>query len=176
MHFYCPSYIDLCLKSTCFSYKGNFHEPQEGATMGSRVSVTLANLCMDFLEDLALESSTVKMLFSNQYIDDTYGITRKGRRQQLLAYLYGVRPTLQFTIKLEKEGTRTFLDTLQYHCVQEVNTYCTQQFLNFYSLHPLHMNKQCIKSVYDRARCITTTQDNIRREELCMTEASMLSG
>ena len=36
--------LDFCLRSTYFSYRGEFHEQREGAAMGSPVSVVVANL------------------------------------------------------------------------------------------------------------------------------------
>ena len=49
--------LDLCLRSTYFSYGGELYEQREGAAMGSPVSVVVANLYMEFFEELALESA-----------------------------------------------------------------------------------------------------------------------
>ena len=40
--------LDLCLRSTYFSYRGEFYEQREGAAMGSPVSAVVANLYMEF--------------------------------------------------------------------------------------------------------------------------------
>ena len=45
--------LETCLKSTYFSYGGDFYEQQEGAAMGSPVSAAVANLYMEFFEELA---------------------------------------------------------------------------------------------------------------------------
>ena len=45
--------LQLCLRSTYFSFNGEFHEQKEGAAMGSPVSAVVANLHMEFFERLA---------------------------------------------------------------------------------------------------------------------------
>jgi hypothetical protein len=46
--------LQLCLKSNYFSYNGEFYEQRQGAAMGSPVSAIVANLYMEFFEELAL--------------------------------------------------------------------------------------------------------------------------
>ena len=50
--------LEMCLRSTYFSYKGNFYEQRECAAMGPPVSAVVANLYMEFFEELALGGST----------------------------------------------------------------------------------------------------------------------
>jgi hypothetical protein len=45
--------LQLCLKSNYFSYNGEFYEQRQGAAMGSPVSAIVANLYMEFFEELA---------------------------------------------------------------------------------------------------------------------------
>ena len=49
----------MCLKSTYFSFGGNFNEQKESMVMGSPVSAVVANLYMDFCEELALETAPI---------------------------------------------------------------------------------------------------------------------
>ena len=42
--------LEFCLKSTYFSFQGQFFEQFEGAAMGSPVSPIVANLYMEYLE------------------------------------------------------------------------------------------------------------------------------
>ena len=50
----------MCLKSTYFSYGGNFYKQKEGAAMSSLVSAVVANLYMEFFEELALETALTR--------------------------------------------------------------------------------------------------------------------
>ena len=47
----------MCLKSMYFSYRGEFFEQQEGAAMGSPISAVVADLYMEFFEELALRTA-----------------------------------------------------------------------------------------------------------------------
>ena len=48
--------LEACLRLTYFSYRGDFYEQQVGAAMGSPVSAVVANLYMEFFEELALRA------------------------------------------------------------------------------------------------------------------------
>ena len=45
--------LEMCLKSTYFSYGGNFYEQKEGVVRCSPVSAVVANLYVEFFEELA---------------------------------------------------------------------------------------------------------------------------
>ena len=81
----------MCLKSTYFSYRGDFYEQTQGAAMGSLVSAVVANLYMEFFEELALESARVKPQLWKQYVDDTCCIMKRGMAEELLDHLNSVR-------------------------------------------------------------------------------------
>ena len=66
--------LDLCLRSTYFSYNDTFYEQKEGAAMGSPVSAVVANLYMEYFEQIAIESSCVKPGIWSRYVDDTFCI------------------------------------------------------------------------------------------------------
>ena len=103
--------LEMCLKSTYFSYGGNIFEQIEGAAMGSPVSAVVANLYMEFFEELALETAPTRPRLWKRYVDDTFCILRKGSTEELLHHLNGVRPTIKFMMEQE-DGTTPFLDTL----------------------------------------------------------------
>ena len=81
--------LEMCLKSTYFSFGGNFYEQKEGAAMGSPVSAAVANLYMEFFEELALETVLTRPRLWKRYVDDTFCILRKGSTEELLHHLNG---------------------------------------------------------------------------------------
>ena len=92
-----------------FSFGGNFYEQKVGAAMGSPVSAAVANLYMEFFEELALETAPTRPRLWKRYVDDTFCILRKGSAEELLHHLNGVRPTIKFTVEQEEDGTLSFL-------------------------------------------------------------------
>ena len=103
--------LQLRLKSTYFSYNGEFYKQREGAAMGSPVSAVVTNLYMEFFEELALESAPSRPRFWKWYVDDTCCIIQRDAVEPLLHHLNKVRPTIKFTMELEKDGSLPFLDT-----------------------------------------------------------------
>ena len=99
----------MCLRSTNFSYGGNFYEQNEGAAMGSPVSAAVANLYMEFFEELALETAPTRPRLWKGYVNDSFCILST---EQLLHHLNEARPTIKFTMEEEEDGTLLFLDTL----------------------------------------------------------------
>ena len=65
--------------------------------MGFPVSAVVANLYMEFFEELALRSAPSKPRFWKRYLDDT---CKRDAVEPLLHYLNDVRPTIKFTMKL----------------------------------------------------------------------------
>ena len=103
--------LQLCLKSTFFSYNNEFYEQRQGAAMGSPVSAVVANLYMEFFEELALQSAPSRPRFWKRYVDDTCCIMEKDEVEPLLNHLNSVRTTIKFTMELERDGSLPFLDT-----------------------------------------------------------------
>ena len=57
------SLLRLCLSSTTFYYNGTVYQQIFGTAMGSPVSVVVANIVMEHIEDLALSTSLVPTIF-----------------------------------------------------------------------------------------------------------------
>ena len=81
--------LNVCLRSTYFSYGGDFYEQREGAAMGSPVSAAVANLYMEYFQDLALSQAPADCVpcIWKRYVDDTFCILKKGAVEELLSHL-----------------------------------------------------------------------------------------
>ena len=77
----------MCLKSTYFTFEGNFYEQKEGVAMGSPVSAVVANLYMEFFEELVLEMAPTRPRLRKRYVDGTFYILMKGSTEELLHQL-----------------------------------------------------------------------------------------
>ena len=52
--------LQLCLRSTYFRFNGEFFEQREGAAIGSLVLAVVANLYIEFFEELALRTAPAR--------------------------------------------------------------------------------------------------------------------
>ena len=66
------SLLEFCLGAKYLSYKGETFQQVFGTAMGSPVSVTVANLVMEDIEQRALTSCTIQPPFWKRYVDDTF--------------------------------------------------------------------------------------------------------
>ena len=73
-------------------------------------SPVVANLYMEFLEDLALHSSTTKPDIWLRYVDDTFVLWPHGNEdlRRFLHHLNLLRPSIQFTMEHEQEQQLAF--------------------------------------------------------------------
>ena len=144
--------LSLCLKSTYFRYNGCYYEQREGAAMGSPVSAVVANLYMEHFEQIALGTALHRPRFWKRYVDDTLCILGSEEVDELLLHINQVRPSIKFTVEVEKDGCLPFLDTLITRkedgslgfSVYRKPTH-TDRYLNFNSHHPKHVKQGLVK-------------------------------
>ena len=129
----------------------------------------VANIYMEFFEELALGMAPTRPKPWKRYVDDTFCILRKGSTEELLHHLNRVRPTIKFTVEQKEDGALPFLDTLlrrrkdiglKYLHVYRKPTH-TDWYLHFEFHHPTHMKRGVVRCLHDRARRITNTLDSI---------------
>ena len=64
--------LELCLKTTYFSFREEFYQQTDGAAVGSPVSPVVANLCMEMFEEMALSMVQPKPSIWRRYVDDIF--------------------------------------------------------------------------------------------------------
>ena len=101
----------------------------------------------------------------------------------LLNHLNSVRPSIQFTFELEKDGSLPFLNTLlrrkkdgTLNITVYRKTTHTDLYLNFKSHHPIHVRKGLVRCLYDRAKKVTTTPADLQKEEEHLENVLKLNG
>jgi hypothetical protein len=104
--------IELCLKSTFFSFQGDVYEQTCGVAMGSPLSPIIANLFMEDLENNALNSSPFKPKYWNRFVDDTFVIWPHGwdKLDEFVTHLNKQSDHIKFTIEVENNNSLPFLD------------------------------------------------------------------
>ena len=69
--------LNLCLTSTYFRYNGKHYKQSHGTAMGSPVSVVVAEIVMQNIEEQALATYTRTVPLWLRYVDDTFTAVHK---------------------------------------------------------------------------------------------------
>ena len=132
--------------------------------MGSPVSVTIANLVMEDVEERALATADVQPRFWKRCVDDTCTAVPASRVQEFLEHLNSVEPSIRFTVEVESNGQLPFLDVLPRHdpdgsiakSVYRKPTH-TDRYLDFSSHHPLAHTIAVVRTLHTRAESINSS-------------------
>nr|VZI18284.1 unnamed protein product [Spirometra erinaceieuropaei] len=102
--------LKLCLKNYC-QFDGKFYQQEKGTPMGSPISVLLAELVLQRLEQDVVYTFEPKMWL--RYVDDTFVIIKTREVERLHQSLNSVFPAIQFTREEATGDTLPFLDSLE---------------------------------------------------------------
>ena len=91
----------FCLSATYLAFQASVYQLTYGTAMGSPVSVTIANLVMEDVEERALATIDIPLCFWKWYVDDMCMALLAHRLQEVLSYLNGVKPSIQLTVETE---------------------------------------------------------------------------
>ncbi|XP_068704786.1 uncharacterized protein [Montipora foliosa] len=80
--------------------------------MGSPVSPVVANLCMEAIEEMAINTSEVQPKVWKRYVDDSFCIIKRDAVNSFHTTLNSIDPHILFTIEEESDQQIAFLDTL----------------------------------------------------------------
>ena len=101
--------------STTFYYNGTVYQQIFGTAMGSPVSVVVANIVMEHIEDLALSTSPVPTVFWKRYVDDVLTAVLADQVDGMLAHINSIDQNIQFTFEREQGHVIPFLDVTILH-------------------------------------------------------------
>ena len=164
--------LQVCLKSTNFVFQGEFFQQMDGAAMGSPVSPIVANLYMEFFEQLAISTAPTPPRKWKRYVDDTFCIIRKDAAEEFMVHLNSLRPSIQFTMEKEEDRSLAFLDVLLKRkedgfletLVYRKSTH-TNRYLQYNSHHPTCVKKGLVKCLFNRSREVTIGQSRTDEED-----------
>ena len=104
--------LNLCLTSTYFQYNGKHYKQLHGTAMGSPVSVVVAEIVMQNIEEQALATYTRTVPLWLRYVDDTFTAVHKDGIDDFHEHLNRQNADIQFTKEIEENGEIPFLDCL----------------------------------------------------------------
>ena len=161
----------FCVETTYFGMGSNIYRQEEGLAMGSPLSPVLANIYMEYFEEMALGSTSLKPSMWLRYVDDTFILwPHQEYVQILLDHVNSIRPFIQFTMEKEQDNKLLFLDVLVTSTVQRFRSSVyhkppyTGQYLNFNFHHPYTVKKGIIRCLQHRAKTISSHTDTYQEE------------
>ena len=140
--------------------------------MGSPVSVTVANLVMEDLEEIAISKFVSPPIFWKRYVDDICTALPESLIQQFLDGLNSIEQSIKFTFEVEENEKLAFLDTAITHhkdgslttSVYRKKTH-TDKYLSFESHHPIAHKLSVVNTLFSRAEGICTTEKDLENEK-----------
>ena len=73
----------FCLSATYLAFRGSMYQQTYGTAMGSPVSVTIANLVMEDVEERAMTTTDIPLHFWKRYVNDTCTALPASKLQEL---------------------------------------------------------------------------------------------
>ena len=143
--------------------------------MGTPLSPVLAKLYIEYFEEMALRSISLKPSMWLRYVDDTFILwPYQEDIQILLDHVNSIRTSIQFTMEKEPDKKLPFLDVLVTCTEQGFRSYVyrkpnfTRQYLNFNFHHPYTVKKGIARCLQHRAKTISSDTDAYQEEMISL--------
>ena len=167
--------LTVCVETTYFGMGSNIYQQEEGLAMDSPLSPVLANLHVEYFEEMALGSTSLKPSVWLWYVDDTFILwPHQEDVQILLDHVNSIRPPIQFTMEKEQDNKIPFLDVLVTRTEQGFRSSVYRkptfigQYLNFNSHHPYTVKKGIVRCLQHRAKTISSDTDPYQEEMISL--------
>ena len=147
--------LNLCLTSTFFQYNGKHYKQLHGTAMGSPVSVVVAEIVMQHMEERALATYRQTIPLWLSYVDDTVTAVHKDEIDDFHDHLNEQIANIQFTKEIEENGKLPFLDCLASSDNNELRTTVYRK--------PTHTNRLLDQSSYNPTSSKATTIKTLTR-------------
>ena len=166
--------LRLVVDTTIFTHNNQLYKQSSGFPMGSGISPGACNTYMEKFEGQALVSCPpeFKPKIWLRYVDDVVEAIHRDKVDEFTQHLNSLNPCIQFTVELQSENTegKQHLPVLDVDIhrledgkskfkVYRKSTH-TDQYLNFHSHHPLNQKLGVIRTLFDRATSLTTTEED----------------
>ena len=102
------SLLNFTLSNNYFVFSDKIDKQVHGCAMGSPVSPVVANLCMEEIEESAINASPVTPKIWKRYVDDSFCIIKKNGVTAFHDTLNSIDTNISFTIEHECNGKNFF--------------------------------------------------------------------
>ena len=104
--------LDLCLDNTYLCFRKTFYRQIFGVAMGSSISVIVANLVMESIENKMLKDFASPPRIWLRYVNDTFVVLKKTEVVSFHKFINNIEDNIKFTVEQEVEIAISFLDVL----------------------------------------------------------------
>ena len=162
--------LNLCLTSTYFQYNGTHYKQLHRTAMGSPVSIVVAEIVMQNIEERALATYKRTLPLWLRYVDDTFTAVHKDEIDDFHEHLNGQNADIQFTKGIEENGKIPFLDCLVTRDKNELRTTIyrkpthTDRLLGQSSYNPTSHKATTIRTLTRRAQLVCDSPDSLTDE------------
>ena len=94
----------LCLNATYITYKNGYYQQTFGTAMGSPVSVVVADLVMEDVEERAHITYHSPPLFWKRYVDDVCTALPEKDIKEFKQHLDSIEPSIKYTMESESNA------------------------------------------------------------------------
>ena len=174
--------LEFTLSNNYFIYNGDTYRQLHGCAMGTPVSPVVANLCMEEIEEEAINIAEVKPKVWKRYVDDGFCIINSNAVASFHDNLNSIDPDINFTVEHEKDNQLPFLDTLvtRQNNQIKIDVYRkpthTDRYQDFKSHHPKTHKQYTINTLIHRTTTLPTTEGGVTNELNYVTDALTSNG
>ena len=171
------SLLNFVLSNNYFVYNDSIYKQIHGCAMGSPVSPVVANLCMEAIEEMAINTTPVPPKVWKRYVDDSFCIIKRNAVDSFHNTLNSIDQHISFTIEEENNNQIAFLDALvsRKDNALIVDVYRkpthTDRYLDFFSHHDKRHKISTAETLLHRATNLPNTKQGKETELIRVTDA-----
>ena len=96
------SLLNFVLSNNYFVYKDKIYKQIHGCAMDSPVSPVVANICMEVIEDSAINATPVPPRYWKHYVDDSFCIIKKNAVSSFHDSLNSIDPHISLPLNMKR--------------------------------------------------------------------------
>ena len=172
--------LNLCAKSTVFSFKNILYRQIFGVPKGSCISPVIANIFMEHIERKAISICHTPPTLCTRYVDDTFCIIEKDKGNEFYQHLNSTSTI--FTLERKHNNSLAFLEVKVARHNNSLSTTVfkkpthTDCYLHFTSHHPKHQKLAISKTLHNRIETHVTNPSHKHRLHKQVQNTVLLNG
>ena len=146
--------LEVIMNSLYFQFDNKYYQQINGLPMGLSLSPILADLVIQDIEEIVLNTFKTDIISYSKYVDDSIMIVKNNMLHPILDMFNSFHPNIQFAYELENNNVLNFLDILLIKNIDGTITTdiykkptFSGRYLNFLSHHSMSTKIGIIKNL-----------------------------